>query len=184
MLLLAMRVLQGIAIGGEAPGCWVFVAAAAGRTHRWIAHRWLEPRNTAGSLIAVGLNVKFSQAQIVSGYWRIRIVLGGVFGFIAMFLKRWLNETPVFEEMRQRAALSRETPLRAVLRSHKRALTESVLSTWMQLREMRFELRRRRPSEDQKTGSPRAPRIPRIPRSQICFPDHRFNHLQMASDLL
>ena len=48
MLLLAMRVLQGIAIGGEAPGGWVFVAAAAGRTHRWIAHRWLEPRNTAG----------------------------------------------------------------------------------------------------------------------------------------
>ena len=82
-------------------------------------------------MVAVGLNVKFSQAQIVSGYWRIPFVLGGIFGFIAMFLRRWLNETPVFEEMRQRAALSRETPLRAVLRSHKRALAVSVFSTWM-----------------------------------------------------
>jgi hypothetical protein len=81
-------------------------------------------------LVAVGLNVKLSQAEIASGFWRIPFVLGGVFGFIAMFLRRWLNETPVFEEMRQRAALSRELPLRAVLNSHGRAVATSVISTW------------------------------------------------------
>jgi hypothetical protein len=58
-------------------------------------------------------------------------LLGGVFGFIAMWLRRWLKETPVFEEMRNRARLSRELPLGVVLKSHGRAVVTSILSTWM-----------------------------------------------------
>jgi MFS family permease len=135
LLLLAMRLLQGVAIGGEAPGGWVFVAEHARR--QWVGFAiglltgGLSLGILLGSLVAVVLNVKFSQAQIANGVWRIPFVLGGIFGFIAMFLRRWLNETPVFEEMRQRAALSRELPLRAVLKSHRRAVATSVISTWM-----------------------------------------------------
>jgi hypothetical protein len=55
----------------------------------------------------------------------------GVFGVIAMFLRRWLCEAPVFEEMRQQAALSSEQPLHAVLKSHERAVATSVIRIWM-----------------------------------------------------
>ena len=48
-----------------------------------------------------------------------------------MLLRRWLEETPVFEQMRRRAALSRELPLRRVLRGYRRAIVASVISTWM-----------------------------------------------------
>jgi MFS family permease len=48
-----------------------------------------------------------------------------------MWLRRWLSETPVFEEMRKRARLSQELPLGIVLRSHARAVVTSLLSTWM-----------------------------------------------------
>jgi MFS family permease len=134
LLLLMMRVLQGVAIGGEAPGGWVFVAEHA-RQRAGLAIGLLTGGLSLGillgSLVAVGLNATFSQADIASGLWRLPFVLGGFFGFIAMFLRRWLNETPVFEEMRQRAALSRELPLRAVLKSHGRAVASSVISTWM-----------------------------------------------------
>jgi MFS transporter, MHS family, proline/betaine transporter len=135
LLLLAMRLLQGVAIGGEAPGGWVFVTEHA-RPHRvglaiGLLTGGLSLGILLGSLVAVVLNVKFSQVQIASGVWRIPFVLGGIFGFIAMFLRRWLNETPVFEEMRRRAALSRELPLRAVLKSHARSVATSVISTWM-----------------------------------------------------
>jgi MFS family permease len=135
LLLLAMRLLQGVAIGGEAPGGWVFVAEHA-RPQRvgfaiGLLTGGLSLGILLGSLVAVVLKVKFSQAQIANGVWRIPFVLGGIFGFTAMFLRRWLNETPVFEEMRQRAALSRELPLRAVLKSHRRAVATSVISTWM-----------------------------------------------------
>jgi MFS family permease len=66
----------------------------------------------------------------VNGIWRVPFVLGGIFGFIAMFLRRWLEETPVFEELRARAAVSRELPLRTVLARHGRAILASVISTW------------------------------------------------------
>jgi MFS family permease len=72
----------------------------------------------------------FSDARIAGGFWRIPFVIGGVFGFIAMLLRRWLEETPVFEEMRRRAAISRELPLRAVLRNHRHAILISVICTW------------------------------------------------------
>jgi MFS family permease len=134
LLLLMLRVLQGVAIGGEAPGGWVFVAEHAQQRAGLaigLLTSGLSLGILLGSLVAVGLNATFSQAEIASGLWRLPFVLGGVFGFIAMFLRRWLTETPVFEEMRQRAALSRELPLRAVLTSHGRAVASSVISTWM-----------------------------------------------------
>ena len=58
-------------------------------------------------------------------------MIGGVFGFLAMFLRQWLGETPVFEEMRMRAAASRELPLRVTLRNHRRAVVTSAISTWV-----------------------------------------------------
>jgi MFS family permease len=48
-----------------------------------------------------------------------------------MWLRRWLEETPVFEEMKRRAALSRQLPLRIVIGSHGRAVVVSLISTWM-----------------------------------------------------
>jgi MFS family permease len=135
LLLLAMRVMQGIAIGGEAPGGWVFVAEHARHGHAGFAVGLLTGGLSCGillgSLVATGVNTVFSPGQIAGGFWRVPFVIGGVFGFIAMLLRRWLEETPVFEEMRRRAALSRDLPLRMVLRDYRRAIVVSVVSTWM-----------------------------------------------------
>jgi MFS family permease len=135
LLLLSMRVLQGVAIGGEAPGAWVFVAEHARRGRVGFAVGLLTSGLSfgilLGSLMATCLNRVFSQAQIAAGAWRIPFLIGGVFGFIAMWLRRWLKETPVFEEMQKRATLSRELPLGAVLKNHGRAVATSIVSTWM-----------------------------------------------------
>src|SRR5260370_14635395 len=135
LLLLLMRVLQGVAIGGEAPGAWVFVAEHARRGRVGFAVGLLTSGLSfgilLGSLMATCLNQVFSQTQIVAGAWRIPFLIGGMFGFIAMWLRRWLTETPVFEKMRHRARLSRELPLGVVLKSHGPAVVTSILSTWM-----------------------------------------------------
>ena len=135
LLLLSMRVLQGVAIGGEAPGAWVFVAEHGRRGRVGFAIGLLTGGLSfgilLGTLTAVLLNGVFSQTQIATGAWRIPFLIGGVFGFIAMWLRRWLKETPVFEEMRKQARLSRELPLGAVLKSHGRAIATSLFSTWM-----------------------------------------------------
>lgn len=135
ILLLVMRVTQGIAMGGEAPGGWVFVAehARPGRTGLAVGllTSGLSLGILIGSLVATTVNVLFTPAQIAASIWRLPFLIGGAFGFIAMFLRRWLQETPVFEEIRRRAAISRELPLRVVFRNHGRSIVASILSTWM-----------------------------------------------------
>src|SRR5258708_19581642 len=74
------------------------------------------------------LNQVFSPTQIAAGAWRIPFLIGGVFGFIAMWLRRWLKETPGFEEMRNRARLSHEVPLGVVLKNHAPAGVSSLLT--------------------------------------------------------
>ncbi len=126
LLLLAMRLLQGVAIGGEAPGGWVFVAEHAPEGRRGLAIGLLTSGLTfgilLGSLVASGLNLMLTQAQIAATFWRLPFLLGGLFGLGAMLLRQWLAETPVFEEIRAHAALSRQLPLRAVVERYKRAI--------------------------------------------------------------
>ena len=135
LLLLLMRLLQGVAIGGEAPGGWVFVAEHAPRSKVGLAIGLLTSGLTSGillgSLVATGLNLALSQAQIAAGFWRLPFLLGGLFGIGAMQLRRWLSETPVFEEIRMRAAISRELPLRAVAKGHRGAVVASMFVSWM-----------------------------------------------------
>ncbi|MCP6600449.1 MFS transporter, partial [Klebsiella pneumoniae] len=63
--------------------------------------------------------------------WRLPFVVGGIFGLIAMYLRRWLHETPVFEAMRARKAVVREMPLKQVLRGHGASVAVSMAVTWM-----------------------------------------------------
>jgi MFS family permease len=135
LLLLFLRLLQGVAIGGEVPGAWVFVAEHARRGRVGLAIGLLTCGLSFGILLGsfttACLNHVFTRPQIAAGAWRIPFVIGGVLGFIAMWLRRWLAETPVFEELRRRAALSGRLPLRVVVKHHMQAVITSILSTWM-----------------------------------------------------
>jgi len=54
-----------------------------------------------------------------------------VFGLVAMYLRRWLQETPIFLEMQQRKALAQELPVKSVVSKHKKAVVISMLLTWL-----------------------------------------------------
>lgn len=135
ILLLLLRVLQGAAIGGEVPGAWVFVAEHVPEKRIGFACGTLTAGLTAGillgSVVATLVNSAFGPQGILSGAWRIPFLLGGVFGFIALYLRRWLQETPIFVEMKARKALAAELPLKAVVLKHKREIAISMLLTWL-----------------------------------------------------
>lgn len=135
ILLLALRILQGAAIGGEVPGAWVFVAEHVPARRIGFACGVLTGGLTAGillgSLVATAINKGMSPADVSQWGWRLAFVLGGVFGIVAMYLRRWLHETPVFAEMQANKALADELPLRTVLREHKGGVIVSMLLTWL-----------------------------------------------------
>ncbi|OAG73630.1 MFS transporter [Gluconobacter japonicus] len=134
LILLALRVMQGAAIGGEAPGGWVFVSehASAGRTG--LATGLLTGGLTGGillgSIIILSLHAVLAPDVVSSWGWRIPFVIGGVFGFGAMFLRRWLEETPVFREMHDRAETAGTLPAKILLRDHRRGILCSMMTTW------------------------------------------------------
>ena len=109
LLLLLLRILQGAAIGGEVPGAWVFVAEHVPARRVGVACGTLTAGLTAGillgSLVATAINRGMSPGDVSDWGWRLAFVLGGVFGIVAMYLRRWLHETPVFAEMQQRKAV-------------------------------------------------------------------------------
>ncbi|BCU92028.1 MFS transporter [Yersinia pseudotuberculosis] len=135
LLLLLMRVLQGAAIGGEVPGAWVFVAEHVPRKRIGIACGTLTAGLTAGillgSLVATVMNTTLGHQAILEGGWRIPFFLGGIFGLFAMYLRRWLQETPIFKEMQARKTLAEELPLKSVVVNHKKEVVVSMLLTWL-----------------------------------------------------
>ncbi|MEI9981778.1 MAG: MFS transporter [Aliidongia sp.] len=135
ILLLVLRLLRGAAIGGEIPGAWVFVAEHAPARRVGLACGSLTSGLTfgilLGSLVATGIHAWFGADEIAAYAWRLPFLIGGVFGLLAVYLRRWLEETPVFEAMRREKKLAEGLPLSVVLRGHVRAVVVAMLVTWI-----------------------------------------------------
>ncbi len=111
LLLLLMRVIQGAAVGGEVPGAWVFVSEHVPAASRGLRLRHADggpdrrhPARFAGGDRRSTPSTRRRKLPITPG--AIPFLLGGVFGLVAMYLRRWLHETPVFAELQQRKALA------------------------------------------------------------------------------
>lgn len=135
ILLLLMRVMQGAAIGGEMPGAWVFVAEHAPAKRYGFAIGSLTSGITGGiflgSIIGVWLNSTYSSAEVHDWAWRIPFLLGGVFGLVSVYLRKFLHETPIFQEMQARKQVDRELPIKTILREHRQACVVVALMTWI-----------------------------------------------------
>ena len=135
LLLLALRIMQGSAIGGEVPGAWVFVTEHVPKRHVGFACGTLTAGLTGGillgSLVAGAVNRSYDPAALLAEGWRIPFILGGVFGLVSVWLRQYLHETPVFKEMQERQQLANELPLKTVVREHRPAIVLTMLLTWL-----------------------------------------------------
>ncbi len=135
LLLLALRVLQGAAIGGEIPGAWGFVAEHVPPRHVGFACGTLTAGLTGGillgSMVAMAVNQAYTPAELLAHGWRVPFIVGGLFGLISVWLRQWLHETPVFKEMADEQALADELPLKKVVREHRASVILTMLLTWL-----------------------------------------------------
>lgn len=135
LLLLVLRVLQGAAIGGEIPGAWVFVAEHVQPRHVGVACGTLTAGLTGGillgSLVATAVHKAYLPAEMLTVGWRVPFIIGGLFGLLSVWLRQWLQETPVFREMHAAQKLADEMPLKKVVREHRMAVVLVMLLTWL-----------------------------------------------------
>lgn len=135
ILLLTLRIMQGAAIGGEVPGAWVFVSEHVSPRHAGFACGTLTAGLTGGillgSLVATAVHKAYTPAELLSEGWRVPFILGGLFGLLSVWLRQWLQETPVFKEMQARQMLADELPLKTVIRAHRSAVMLTMAMTWL-----------------------------------------------------
>lgn len=133
VLLLALRLCQGMAVGGEVPSAWAFVAEHAPPGRRGYALGFLQAGLTVGYLLgaltATALASIFTPEQMASYAWRIPFVFGGLCGVASIWMRRRLTETPRFLELQARDEAATRFPLREVLGGQRRALMPAALLT-------------------------------------------------------
>ena len=134
ILLLVLRMIQGVAIGGEIPAAWTFVSEHVPEKRIGMANGFLTGGLSLGillgSLIALGMSKLFSSEAILNGAWRIPFIIGGLFGLLTLYLRSYLHETPVFKAMQQRKELATEMPVKVLVSKHKTAVSIGMLLTW------------------------------------------------------
>ena len=134
LFLILVRICQGIAIGGELPGAWVFIHEHAPAGHKNAFVGFLTGCVTGGillgSLVALLMNFIYTPAELSDWAWRVPFVIGGVFGLISIYLRRFLQETPVFKKMRESKALAK-FPLEEVVKTSRFGIWISMFITWV-----------------------------------------------------
>lgn len=135
LLLALLRLIQGGAVGGEVAGSYVFASEHVPADRRGLACGIMAMGMTSGTLLGVFVatlvHTFASDAQVVAFAWRLPFLLGSGLGLLTLFLRRRLEETPVFRDLQRRRALAVQLPLKLVVSSYRGALLVSALALWV-----------------------------------------------------
>lgn len=129
MLLATLRLVQGLAAGGELAGAAAFLYEHAQPDRRARTLSFLGAgtflATLAGSALATLLTVTLSADSMASWGWRVPFLLALPLGLVGIYIRRRVEETPAFQAMRE-ADASSDTPakigLRKAISENKRAV--------------------------------------------------------------
>jgi len=111
ILLVALRVLQGLAIGGEYGGAATYIAEHAPPNSRGFFTSWIQITATIGLfislLVILGIRSMMSPEDFNEWGWRIPFLLSAFLLVISVWIRVQLNESPVFLKMKEEAATSK-----------------------------------------------------------------------------
>ncbi|MCT8173969.1 MFS transporter [Variovorax sp. Varisp41] len=114
-ILIGLRMLQGLAIGGEYGGAAVYIAEHAPPGQRGGYTSWLQTAFIVGLCLALGVilgcRLAMSPEAFETWGWRVPFLLSMVLLAISVWIRMKLHESPVFAEMKSAGALSR-APIR------------------------------------------------------------------------
>jgi MFS family permease len=121
ILLVALRFIQGLCLGGELPGALTYAVEAAPR-RAGLACGFIILCVNGGVLVAtmvnLGIQYALPPADVASYGWRIAFLLGGLVGSVSYLLRRSLEESPEFLRMHSPA----RNPIRELVRDHRTAI--------------------------------------------------------------
>src|SRR3982751_202982 len=114
-LLIVLRILQGIALGGEYGGAAIYVAEHAPNHKRGAATGWIQSSASFGLLAAllviVATRSSVGEDQFIAWGWRIPFLGSAVLLAISVWMRAKLAESPAFAKLREQGEVTK-APLR------------------------------------------------------------------------
>jgi len=110
ILLVALRLLQGLAVGGEYGGAAVYIAEHAPPGQRGYYTSWIQTTATMGlvlSLVVILTCRWIFGPEFETFGWRAPFLLSIILLCISVYIRLQLEESPVFHEMRAQGKLSK-----------------------------------------------------------------------------
>jgi MFS family permease len=103
IVLIGLRLVQGLALGGEYGGAAIYVAEHAPANKRGYYTSWIQTTATLGLfmalLLVLGIRTSMGEDAFGSWGWRIPFLLSGILLIVSIWIRLKLNESPVFQRM-------------------------------------------------------------------------------------
>ena len=111
VLLLALRLLQGLALGGEYGGAATYVAEFAPAGKRGFFTSWIQTTATLGLfaalLVVIGTRTALGEDAFKAWGWRIPFLVSIILLAVSMWIRMQLAESPVFLKMKSLGTTSK-----------------------------------------------------------------------------
>ena len=120
VLLILMRIIQGMGIGGEWGGALLLAYEYAPEKRKGFFGSIPQAGVTIGMLMAtfiVSLMTLFSEADFLSWGWRIPFLLSSVLVLLGLWIRKDIDETPDFQKVKASGQVAK-APLRDTLKHH------------------------------------------------------------------
>src|SRR6201989_2466671 len=100
IVLIGLRLVQGLALGGEYGGAAIYVAEHAPKNKRGYYTSWIQTTATLGLfmalLLVLGIRTAQGEADFTAWGWRIPFLISAILLAVSIWIRLKLNESPVF----------------------------------------------------------------------------------------
>jgi MFS family permease len=111
IVLIALRLVQGLALGGEYGGAAIYVAEHAPMGKRGYYTSWIQTTATLGLFMALllilGIRTLMGEGDFGDWGWRIPFLLSAVLLAVSIWIRLKLNESPLFQRMKEAGKTSK-----------------------------------------------------------------------------
>lgn len=131
LALVILRLVQGVAVGGEWGGAALMAIEHAPKKHRGFAAAFANAGGPAGAILgtlALSLFAAISGKDFLVWGWRVPFLLSALLIVVGMVIRLKVAETPAFQRL-EAAGEKRRVPLLDVLKNNPRAVVLGLLAT-------------------------------------------------------
>ena len=111
VILIALRLLQGLALGGEYGGAATYVAEHAPHGKRGAYTSWIQTTATLGLflslMVILGTRTAIGEAAFADWGWRIPFIVSIALLAVSVWIRLSMNESPAFKKMKEEGKTSK-----------------------------------------------------------------------------